>query len=116
LGDVIVAASGDVFTTDSVSPAVYRLRARGRLLEPVAAGEPFVSPQGLALSADGARLFVADYSKGVFAIALDSRRVRLLEAPRDADVLGIDGLYRAGESLLAIQNGTRPTRLLRLAV
>jgi hypothetical protein len=52
----------------------------------------------------------------VFAIALDSRRVRLLEAPRDADVLGIDGLYRVGESLLAIQNGTQPTRLLRLTI
>lgn len=116
LGDLVAAPNGDVYTTDSVSPAVYRLRKGGDTLEPIAAGEPFVSPQGLALSADGARLLVADYAKGVFAIALDSRRVRLLEAPRDADVLGIDGLYRAGNALLAIQNGTNPTRLLRLAI
>lgn len=116
LGDVIVAPSGDVFTTDSTSPAIYRLPAGGRALEPIAAGEPFASLQGLALSADGKRLFVADYAKGVFAIALDSRRVRLLEAPRTAGILGIDGIYRAGEALLGVQNGTAPPRLLRLAV
>lgn len=116
LGDVIVTPAGDVFTTDSISPAIYRLPVDGRALETIAAGEPFVSLQGLALSADGKRLFVADYAKGIFAIDLVSRRVRLLEAPRTAGLLGIDGLYRAGDALLGIQNGTDPPRLLRLAV
>ena len=116
LGDVIVTPAGDVFTTDSTSPAIYRLPVDGRALETIAAGEPFVSLQGLALSADGARLFVADYAKGIFAIDLASRRVRLLDAPRTAGLLGIDGLYRAGGALLGIQNGTDPPRLLRLAV
>jgi len=116
LGDVIVGPNGDVFTTDSTSPALYRLPAGGRALEPIVAGEPFVSLQGLALSADGKRLFVADYAKGIFAVELDSRRLRLLDAPRTAGILGIDGLYRAGESLIAVQNGTAPPRLLRLAV
>ncbi len=116
LGDVIVGPTGDVFTTDSTSPALYRLPAGGRALEPIAAGEPFVSLQGLALSADGQRLFVADYAKGIFAVELDSRRVRLLDAPRTAGILGIDGLYRAGESLIGVQNGTAPPRLLRLRV
>ena len=116
LGDVIVGPTGDVFTTDSTSPALYRLPAGGRALEPIAAGEPFVSLQGLALSADGKRLFVADYAKGIFAVELDSRRVRLLDAPRAAGILGIDGLYRAGQSLIGVQNGTAPPRLLRLGI
>jgi len=116
LGDVIVAPNGDVFTTDSISPALYRLPAGGGALEPLAAGEPFVSLQGLALSADGRRLFVADYAKGLFAVDLDSRRVRLLDAPRAAGILGIDGLYRAGDALIGVQNGSAPPRLLRLGV
>ena len=116
LGDVIVSPTGDVFTTDSTSPALYRLPAGCRAQEPIAAGEPFVSQQGLALSADGKRLFVADYAKGIFAVELDSRRVRLLDAPRTAGILGIDGLYRAGESLIGVQNGAAPPRLLRLAI
>ena len=116
LGDVIVAPNGDVFTTDSISPALYRLPAGGRALEPLAAGEPFVSLQGLALSADGKRIFVADYAKGVFAFDLASRRLRLLDAPRTAGILGIDGLYRAGDALIGVQNGTAPPRLLRLRV
>jgi tetratricopeptide repeat protein len=116
LGDVIVTPAGDVLTTDSTSPAIYRLPAAGGTLETVAAGEPFVSLQGLALAADGTRLFVADYAKGLFAIDLALRRVRLLDAPRNAGILGIDGLYRAGDALLGIQNGTDPPRLLRLVV
>jgi sugar lactone lactonase YvrE len=116
LGDVIVAPDGDVFTTDSTSPALYRLPANGGALEVMAAGEPFVSLQGLALSADGKRIFVADYAKGVFAVDIESRRVRLLDAPRSAGILGIDGLYRAGDALIGVQNGSAPPRLLRLAV
>jgi len=116
LGDVIVAPGGDVYTTDSISPALYRLRGGAAVLEPVAAGEPFVSLQGLAASADGKSLYVADYAKGVFVVDLESRRVRLLAAPANADVLGIDGLYRIGASLVGVQNGTVPPRLLRLAV
>ena len=116
LGDVIVTPAGDVLTTDSASPAIYRLPAGGAALETVAAGEPFVSLQGLALAEGGGRLYVADYAKGIFAVDLASRRVRLLEAPRTAAILGIDGLSRAGDALLAIQNGTDLPRLLRLAV
>jgi sugar lactone lactonase YvrE len=116
LGDVIVAPNGDVFTTDSTSPALYRLPANGVALEVMAAGEPFVSLQGLALSADGKRIFVADYAKGLFAFDLESRRLRLLDAPRTAGILGIDGLYRAGDALIGVQNGSAPPRLLRLAV
>jgi sugar lactone lactonase YvrE len=116
LGDVIVAPNGDVFTTDSTSPALYRLPANGRALEVMAAAEPFVSLQGLALSADGKRIFVADYAKGIFAVDIESRRVRLLDAPSTAGILGIDGLYRAGDALIGVQNGSAPPRLLRLAV
>jgi sugar lactone lactonase YvrE len=116
LGDVIVTPDGDVLSTDSQSPAVYRLAAGGAALETIAAGEPFVSPQGLALSPDRTRLYVADYAKGIFAIDLASRRVRLLAAPPTAGILGIDGLYLAGGRLLAVQNGTDPPRLLRIAV
>jgi hypothetical protein len=116
LGDVIVAPNGDVFTTDSTSPALYRLPANGHALEVMAAGEPFVSLQGLALSADGQRIFVADYAKGLFVVDIDSHRVRLLDAPRTAGLLGIDGLYRVGESLIGVQNGTAPPRLLRFGV
>ena len=114
VGDLAVTADGQVYATDSVSPAVYRV-AGAAGLETIAAGEPLVSPQGVAVAADGKRLFVSDYAKGVFAIDLATRRVRLLEPPADAAMLGIDGLYvESATTLLAVQNGTQPARLLRL--
>jgi hypothetical protein len=116
IGDLTLGPAGEVYATDSASPAVYRLAQGATALEAVAAGEPLVSPQGIALSADGTRVFVSDYAKGIFAIDVASRRVRFLAAPRTAEILGIDGLYRAGSDLLAVQNGVSPPRLLRLVV
>jgi sugar lactone lactonase YvrE len=115
LGDLVVTPTGEVWATDSASPAVYRLGLGAAGLETLVAGEPFVSPQGIALSLDGAIVYVADYAKGVFAVEAATRRVRLLDAPADAALLGIDGLYTEGPgALLAVQNGTAPARLLRL--
>jgi SMP-30/Gluconolactonase/LRE-like region len=114
LGDLVVTKEGDVFATDSLSPAVYRI-ARGRdELELFAGGAPFVSPQGLDLSPDGRTLFVADYSKGVFALDLRTRAARPLPHPAEAMLLGIDGLYFHRGALVAVQNGANPQRVVRL--
>ena len=43
---------------DSATPAVYVLRAGSAALEPLTTAGPFVSPQGLDLSADGRALLV----------------------------------------------------------
>jgi hypothetical protein len=39
-----------------------------------------------------------------------------LRHPGRQTLLGIDGLYRYGNSLIAIQNGVRPQRVLRLGL
>jgi len=77
-------------------------------------GEPFTSPQGLALTRDEKRLFVADYSKGLFVIDLRTKKVTNLAPAPDVTLLGIDGLYTYKGGLLAVQNGVNPARLVRL--
>jgi hypothetical protein len=68
----------------------------------------------MAASGDGRFLFVADYAQGVARVDLRSTTVLFLETPEDLLVTGIDGLVLAGESLVGIQNGLRPNRVLRL--
>jgi hypothetical protein len=75
---------------------------------------PIASAQGLALSQEGQVLYAADYGRGIARIGLDSGSVEFLEAPTTSSLTGIDGLVLAGDSLVAIQNGLAPHRVLRL--
>ncbi len=114
LGDLVINSRGDVFASDSRTPAVYVV-TRGRdELVPLVEGEPFTSPQGLALTSDEQQLFVADYSKGLFVINLRTRKLTSLAPAPNVTLLGVDGIYSHRGSLLAVQNGVNPARLVRL--
>lgn len=109
-GDVTVAPDGEVYVSDSASPVVYRVR--GNALEPFVRKD-FVSLQGLAVV--GRTLYVADYSKGLFAIDRRTLDVHPLAVPANVSLLGVDGLYAVdGQTLVATQNGTNPNRILRI--
>jgi tetratricopeptide (TPR) repeat protein len=114
LGDLAINSRGDVYTTDSLTPALYVLRLGAERLEPVLEGEPFVSPQGLDFTSDEKRLFVADYAKGVFVVDLLTKRYAPLVPAQDSTMLGIDGLYFYRGGLVAVQNGVNPQRVVRL--
>jgi hypothetical protein len=116
LGDLAIAADGTVFATDSSTPALYVLRPGAAALERFAAGLPLASPQGLDLSADGRRLYVADYARGVFVVDPTAGTWARLETPEAICLLGVDGLYVHGGSLLAIQNGVNPHRVVRVSL
>jgi sugar lactone lactonase YvrE len=114
LGDVTVTRAGDVYTTDSRSPAIYRVRVGSDSLERFVSSPLLLSGQGLALDAAERVLYVADYARGILRLDLATREVRLLESPDDAVALGIDGLYFDRGALVGIQNGVAPHRVVRL--
>ena len=54
-----------------------------------------------------------DYSRGIAVINLAAGgEVTWLRHPPELALFGIDGLYLEGRTLVAIQNGTRPERVL----
>ncbi|MEP6687514.1 MAG: SMP-30/gluconolactonase/LRE family protein [Gemmatimonadales bacterium] len=114
LGDVAIARNGDVYATDSRAPAVYRVRAGADSIERFLTSPLLLSAQGLALDADERSLYVADYSRGMLRVDLATREVRQLDTADDVLTLGIDGLYLVGGSLIGIQNGVTPHRVVRL--
>jgi hypothetical protein len=113
LGDLAVNSRGDVYATDSLTPALYVLRRGADRIETVLEGEPFASPQGLDFSADEKRLFVADYAKGVFVVDLETKKYAALAPAPDSTMLGIDGLYFYRGRLVAVQNGVNPNRVVQ---
>jgi hypothetical protein len=114
LGDLAINSNGDVYATDSASPGIYVARREKNEIEPFLEGEPFASPQGLDFSADNSFLFVADYAKGIFKINLATKQPILIAPAAGSTQLGIDGLYFYRNSLIGVQNGVNPQRVVRL--
>jgi sugar lactone lactonase YvrE len=121
LGDMCVTDQGTVYVTDSIGGGVYRVHGdlKTAKLEKIADG--LFSPQTPVLSRDGRRLFVADYTMGIAVIDLPvagpvpnpSAKLQYLPHPENVAVVGLDGLYRSGDSLIGIQNGTQPERIVQ---
>lgn len=113
-GDLTLAADGTVYVTDSTQPEIYRISPSNDRLELLIRDDRFQSLQGVDLSRDGRSIFVADYSTGIYRIDLRTKKVFHLTSPSGASMIGIDGIYRCGSDLLAVQNGINPHRLIRL--
>jgi sugar lactone lactonase YvrE len=113
--DVVVTAGGVVYVSDGGAAAVARIDLDGAVTTLVE-GHGLRSPGGLALSADERTLYVADWSQGLAAVDVATGALTWMRPPAATTVLGIDGLRRVGDALIAIQNGVTPHRIQRLTL
>jgi sugar lactone lactonase YvrE len=113
LTDLAIAASGDVLVSDATAGGLYIVRSGRAVLDRLSAD--FDSPQTPA-PRDAATVYVPDYALGIARVDPRTGAVAWLSAPPEIALSGIDGLYLIGDALLAIQNGTRPPRVVRLAL
>jgi hypothetical protein len=116
LGDVTISRSGDVYASDSRSPAIYLVRAGSDSIEGFLTSPLLLSAQGMALTPDERSMYLADYSRGILRIDMASRAVALLPTSDSVLALGIDGLYLVDGRLVGIQNGVTPHRVVRLTL
>jgi len=114
LGDLIIADDNTIYTTDSLTGAIYRYYIDSNEFEILVRRGDLGSPQGLVLDASGNYLYVADYIGGLYRVWLQDGSLVKLEIADDTTAYGIDGLYRYGDELVVIQNGIRPNRVAAL--
>jgi len=111
--DVALLPDGAVAITDSNRGAVWQLTGKGQwraLAEPGALGYP----NGITYLAEAQRVVVADL-RGLWTIDVaDPHLIAIAE--QGTFTGGVDGLYAVDGELIAIQNGLRPHRVLRIAV
>jgi sugar lactone lactonase YvrE len=116
LGDVVLAPNGDVYTSDSRSPQVYRVRgaaANGTLERLSWQHRDWQSLQGMTFSPDGRTMWIADWTTGLFKVDVASGIVTPVMADPSIFTLGVDGMYLVGERrLVALQNGIAPARVV----
>jgi len=111
VSDLTVGPDGTVYASDPLGGGVYRARPGAEALETLVPPGTFRSPQGLAVSAEGARLYVSDYRYGLAMVDLASGAVTRLASDAEAALDGIDGLWLYKGELIAVQNGTSPMRI-----
>ena len=114
VSDLALGPDGTLYVADPQTGRVYVKKPGADRLERLVDVGPIASAQGMAVSDDGKSLFVADYLQGIARVDLPTGAVRFLEAPEGLPLTGIDGLVLAGDSLVGIQNGLEPHRVLRL--
>ena len=115
LGDLAIGPSGDVFVTDSNDPVLYRLRPGADSIERITS--PFFrSLQGLAPVPNGEVLYLSDYSHGMLRVDLATNEVTRLDDAPGSTSLGCDGLAWYDGSIIAVQNGVEPARIMRFVL
>lgn len=114
--DLAVDSEGNVFVSDPGASILYSLPTGAKTMDVFIPPGQFAAPQGIVIAPDGKSMFVADYSRGLFHVDRTSREVTWLMPPNDATLVGIDGLTLYKSDLIAIQNGVRPHRVVRLSV
>ena len=115
-GDVAVAPNGDVYVSDSEAPWILCLGRGSDSLVRFVAHPLFRSLQGMAITPDGATMYVADYSHGLLSVSLASHAVTPLGSPQSMTLLGVDGLYLHRGALIGVQNGVIPARVARFCL
>ena len=114
LNDVAIARGGRVFASDSGSGAIYEIPAEGaaRMLVPA---NQVRGSNGLAVSADAKRLYVA-HSTGLAVVDIDGGAVKRVANKTRENVAAIDGLYEWQGQLIGVQNLTNPGRVVLITL
>ena len=115
-GDVVPGPDGTLYISDSLQNEPSTIPQGAGAPEALVSHIDWPSPQGIALSGDGAFLYLADYAMGLFRINLETKTVLALAPSADLAPYGIDGLYFHKGALIAVQNGTNPQRVLRITL
>jgi sugar lactone lactonase YvrE len=110
--DLTLAADGTVFVNDGSGRRIWRI-SPGKSLEVFIESGLLGGTQGMAVSSDGKRLYVSDYRR-LYAVEISSKRVTPIAVPSDLALSGIDGLAVFERSLIGVQNGIVPHRVIRL--
>lgn len=113
LNDVtVVPSTGVAYTTNTAEGWVYSTDAETNTLEQLLPPGSVTGANGIALSDDEKFLFVAgDF--GIFRVDVKTKKVVELSKPSNVIDASMDGLYFYRGSLVGIQNGIHPGRVMR---
>ena len=112
-GDLGLDSKGIPYVSDSKNNVIYKYDPDRGELRPYFSSKEFWSIQGLCFSDDDNRLYIADYVKGIFMLDIKTMKLSNVQAQYDLSLKGTDGILFYKNSLITIQNGVQPNRVVR---
>lgn len=112
-GDLALDSNGTPYVSDSKNNIIYRFDAVANKLVPFFTSKEFWNIQGLVFSGHDHFLYISDYIKGIFRLDIQKKQLAKLEPEYDLSLKGADGLLFFDNSLITIQNGVQPNRVVR---
>lgn len=104
LNDVVLNEQGDAYVTDIASGEIFTVRHDKDELEIFIPAGTFNSPNGIAISNDGGKLFVSEMPWGVYVVDMNTKASHRLPQRVGISPSGSDGLYFYDNSLIGIVN------------
>ena len=103
LNDLVLYRSSAIYVTDTDANLTYRFDRKTHLFTPLSLPRPQLFPNGITLSDDSTRLYIADWL-GVIAMDLRDNSAREVDPGEHNTLCGIDGLYWYKNSLIGVQS------------
>ena len=113
LNDLVLRGNQEIFLTDSLANEAYRFDRDTHAFTPLKLSRAIYYPNGIALSASGDLVFVAD-AFGVIRYDPTSGTSSEVIPGKGATLAGVDGMYWDRGWLVVVQNGIGLPRLARL--
>ena len=114
LANLVLMNNGDLLVADALQPVIYRLPAGESGLKRYFSSPRMGSIRGMDRSDDGRLLFIADHNRGMLVLDTEQETPHPLAIPETLNLFGIDGLMVEGNTVIIIQSGFIPQRVMRL--
>lgn len=115
LGDIAVGDDGRVFAANPIAGEIhYADPDTEDGFRALVGSGVFRSPQGMVKVPGRNRLIISDFTYGLAMLDWDSGKVWRIGNVTGEWLDGIDALLRYGNSLIAVQNGLQPARIVKL--
>ncbi len=109
-----VGADGALFVADTVQPVIWKIE--GDNVRIVVRNPSLTGIRALALNDKGSVLYIADHELGLFGLDLASGGAFQLTGPPQLTLYAVDALAWHAGTLIAVQNGFPPARVMRFAL
>lgn len=103
LNDLVLYRSSAIYVTDTDANLTYRFDRETHVFTPLNLPRPQLFPNGITLSEDSARLYIADWL-GVIVMDLRDNSAREVHPGKRNTLSGIDGLYWYKNSIIGVQS------------
>jgi hypothetical protein len=103
LNDMVLYRSSAIYVTDTDANLTYRFDRNTHAFTPLNLPRPQLFPNGITVSDDGTRLYIADWL-GVIMMDLRDNSAREVDPGKYNTLCCIDGLYWYKDSLIGVQS------------